>query len=78
MSPVAIKHIRNYFRDGILPPAGTVCPIESKLFVKNDFQTGLYDRDLKGEDRETWELARVFVQGISEATGMDAVNGLFL
>ncbi|KAF8482305.1 Alpha/Beta hydrolase protein [Gautieria morchelliformis] len=31
-SPSAMGHIRRYFRDGILPPPGTVCEIEDRLF----------------------------------------------
>jgi len=31
-SPDAVGYIRNYFRDGTLPPEGTVCEIEDRLF----------------------------------------------
>ncbi|KAF8482308.1 TAP-like protein-domain-containing protein [Gautieria morchelliformis] len=31
-SPSAMKHVRRYFREGLLPPPGTVCEIEDKLF----------------------------------------------
>jgi len=31
-SPDAVGYIRNYFRDGTLPPKDTVCEVEDKLF----------------------------------------------
>ncbi|KIJ43912.1 hypothetical protein M422DRAFT_228944 [Sphaerobolus stellatus SS14] len=53
-SPAASKYIRDYFREGSLPPEGTVCEVEDKLFgLKKDLVTGL-----SAEDQEIVEAAR--------------------
>ena len=44
-----MQHIRRYFRDGILPPQGTLCEIEDKLFggPKQGFRvTSQDDKDI--------------------------------
>ncbi|KIJ41487.1 hypothetical protein M422DRAFT_229571 [Sphaerobolus stellatus SS14] len=64
-SPSASKYIRNYFRDGSLPPEGTVCEVEDQLFgPKKDLVTGL-----SLEDQEIVEAAR--------AISAEAQVGLF-
>ncbi|KIJ29900.1 hypothetical protein M422DRAFT_268564 [Sphaerobolus stellatus SS14] len=48
-SLAASKYIQNYFRDGTLPPPGTICDIENKLFgPNNNFhgRSNLEDRSL--------------------------------
>jgi hypothetical protein len=45
--------VRAYFRDGVLPNPGTVCPIESKLFDnENDTTSTISAR----EDGLAWTL----------------------
>ncbi|GJJ06210.1 hypothetical protein Clacol_000399 [Clathrus columnatus] len=60
-SPVALKYIRDYFREGALPPVGTVCPIEDKLFIKNSENT-MAALNMKEEERQFLELTKEFVQ----------------
>ncbi|GJJ06152.1 hypothetical protein Clacol_000341 [Clathrus columnatus] len=64
-SPVALNYIRNYFREGTLPPVGTVCPIENKLFVKDSQNTTVLS--MKEEERRFLELTKEFVQAMYEA-----------
>jgi len=54
------KHIRNYFRDGILPPKDTVCEIEDKFFEVGDRDGQAEDKTsaLSVEDRELLEVTK--------------------
>ncbi|KAJ7617120.1 TAP-like protein-domain-containing protein [Roridomyces roridus] len=63
------KHIRNYFRDGVLPEAGTVCSTDS----------GPFDALLEGQGVEGGgEEAQVVLGGFSaeDRTLLEAVQGL--
>ncbi|KAF8577644.1 hypothetical protein K439DRAFT_1418020 [Ramaria rubella] len=50
----ATKHIRRYFREGIVPPEGTVCEIENKLFGNKSEA----DEVLIMEDQELLDITR--------------------
>lgn len=66
-----MKFIRDYFRDGALPPKGTVCPIEDRLFTADSHN--LIDPEMSEEDKQFLELTKEFVQRMHEAT-----KGLYL
>ncbi|GJJ06111.1 hypothetical protein Clacol_000300 [Clathrus columnatus] len=63
-SPSAMKYIRDYFREGKLPPKGTICPITNKLFGKEGMDLTLKNRN--GEDEGWLELVNKFASGAQE------------
>ena len=58
-----MRYIRRYFREGVLPPAGTVCEIEDKLYgtPKQEFHA------LTAEDQDVLDATRLLSQNFHKS-----------
>ena len=57
------KYVRQYFRDGTLPPEDTVCEVDSPIF-KPDFQEDKVLEPLSAEDASLRESVKDLSEGL--------------